>query len=313
MTQLGYHNSLKSLNSFLASLLEIFSDVRRRRFILGCTRSAIATCVIGNALVATAVAGERSASRNAPVVVNRAEVSDHQATKRARATVSTQLGRVSFAVDGAESSHGADLAMWRPDPSGPQGPMQVSQAAATDVGGGDRFDLTQNHAIGRTYLAQLYRRYRNWPDAIAAYNWGIGNMDAWVNSGRPAEKLPFGVAAYVRRVLHDSGLCDGAEATAINQEAPAASRARRDDSQENAVGSRACIDVDGRDEVLDGKHRYLYGIALSRSHYQLDKVMLSSQHVTPGAQRSTLGSLEQIKAADREEWLARLHEELPRR
>jgi hypothetical protein len=289
MTQLGYHNSLKSLNSFLTSLLEIFSDVRRRRFILGCTRSAIATCVIGNALVATAVAGERSASRNAPVVVNRAEVSDHQATKRARATVSTQLGRVSFAVDGAESSHGADLAMWRPDPSGPQGPMQVSQAAATDVGGGDRFDLTQNHAIGRTYLAQLYRRYRNWPDAIAAYNWGIGNMDAWVNSGRPAEKLPFGVAA------------------------PAASRARRDDSQENAVGSRACIDVDGRDEVLDGKHRYLYGIALSRSHYQLDKVMLSSQHVTPGAQRSTLGSLEQIKAADREEWLARLHEELPRR
>jgi hypothetical protein len=240
--------------------------------------------------VATAVAGERSASRNAPVVVNRAEVSGHQATKRARATVSTQLGRVSFAVDGAESSHGADLAMWRPDPSGPQGPMQVSQAAATDVGGGDRFDLTQNHAIGRTYLAQLYRRYRNWPDAIAAYNWGIGNMDAWVNSGRPAEKLPFGVAAYVRRVLHDSGLCDGAEATAINQEAPAASRARRDDSQENAVGSRACIDVDGRDEVLDGKHRYLYGIALSRSHYQLDKVMLSSQHVTPGAQRSTLGS-----------------------
>jgi hypothetical protein len=35
-----------------------------------------------------------------------------------------------------------DLAMWRPNPSGPQGPMQVGEAAATDVGGGDRFDLT---------------------------------------------------------------------------------------------------------------------------------------------------------------------------
>jgi hypothetical protein len=31
------------------------------------------------------------------------------------------------------SSHGKDLAMWRPDPSGPQGPMQVGAAVATDV------------------------------------------------------------------------------------------------------------------------------------------------------------------------------------
>jgi hypothetical protein len=62
---------------------------------------------------------------------------------------------VATAVDGAESSHGTDIGMWRADPSGPQGPMQVSQAAAIDVGGGDRFDLAQNRAIGRAYLAQL--------------------------------------------------------------------------------------------------------------------------------------------------------------
>ena len=61
--------------------------------------------------------------------------------------------RVAAAVDGAESSHGQDLAMWRPDPSGPQGPMQVTAAAATDVGGGDRFDEAKNRAIGRAYLA----------------------------------------------------------------------------------------------------------------------------------------------------------------
>ena len=79
--------------------------------------------------------------------------------------------------------------MWRPDPSGPQGPMQVSEAAATDVGGGDRFDHVANRAIGRAYLAQLYWRYGNWPDAIAAYNWGIGKMDAWVKAGRPPDKV----------------------------------------------------------------------------------------------------------------------------
>jgi hypothetical protein len=46
------------------------------------------------------------------------------------------LDRVAFAVDGAESTHGADPAMWRAELGGPQGPMQVSAAAAVDSGGG---------------------------------------------------------------------------------------------------------------------------------------------------------------------------------
>jgi hypothetical protein len=121
----------------------------------------------------------------------------------------SQLDRVAGAVDGAESSHGQDLRMWRPDPSGPQGPMQVTAAAASDVGGGDRFDTTINRALGRAYLYQLYRRYKNWPDAIAAYNWGIGKLNAWLVAGRPPGKLAKGVAAYTDRVLHDSGLCAG--------------------------------------------------------------------------------------------------------
>src|SRR5271156_6349624 len=99
------------------------------------------------------------------------------------------LDRVAFAVDGAESSHGADLRMWRPEPGGPQGPMQVTAAAAFDVGGGDRFDLAQNRALGRAYLARMYRRYGNWQDAIAAYNWGPGNLDAWIGGGRATSSL----------------------------------------------------------------------------------------------------------------------------
>jgi membrane-bound lytic murein transglycosylase MltF len=89
--------------------------------------------------------------------------------------------------------------MWRADPTGPQrpqGPMQVSEVAAIDVGGGDRFDLRQNRAIGRAYLAQLYGRYRNWPDAIAAYNWGLGKMDAWVKAGRPPDKFLGAIAEF---------------------------------------------------------------------------------------------------------------------
>ncbi|MGH7046070.1 MAG: lytic transglycosylase domain-containing protein [Stellaceae bacterium] len=116
------------------------------------------------------------------------------------------LDRVSFAVDGAESSHGTDPTMWRPDLAGPEGPMQVSAAAAIDSGGGDRFDFAQNRLLGRAYLAHLYRRYGNWPDAIAAYNWGPGNLDAWIVSGRPEAGLPPEVERYRNRVLRDGGM-----------------------------------------------------------------------------------------------------------
>src|SRR5437762_14226249 len=55
--------------------------------------------------------------------------------------------------------------------------------------GGDRFDIGQNRALGRAYLALLHRRYGNWPDAVSAYNWGIGNLDTWISGGRTSEKL----------------------------------------------------------------------------------------------------------------------------
>ena len=115
-----------------------------------------------------------------------------------------ELERVAFAVDGVESRHGADPRMWRPEFHGPQGPMQVSAAAALDVGGGDRFDIGQNRRLGRAYLAQMFQRYGNWPDAVAAYNWGPGNMDRWITGGRNTEKLPIDVIRYTNRVLRDA-------------------------------------------------------------------------------------------------------------
>jgi soluble lytic murein transglycosylase-like protein len=83
--------------------------------------------------------------------------------------------------------------------------MQVSAAAASDLGGGDRFDIAENRQLGRAYLARMYRRYGNWADAIAAYNWGPGNMDFWISSGRPSGDLPIEVERYRDRVLRDVG------------------------------------------------------------------------------------------------------------
>ena len=97
--------------------------------------------------------------------------------------------------------------MWRLESlDGPQGPMQVSAAAAADAGGGDRFDETENRALGRAYLAHMLRRYGSWPDAIAAYNWGPRHLDEWIGGGRPADKFPATVERYRTRVLVTSGL-----------------------------------------------------------------------------------------------------------
>jgi hypothetical protein len=115
-----------------------------------------------------------------------------------------EFDRIAHAVHGVESSHGTNPAMWRPSLSGPQGPMQVSAAAAVDVGGGDRFDIADNRRLGRAYLDKMYRRYGNWPDALAGYNWGPGNVDQWIARGRGGDRLPLETIRYIEIVLRNA-------------------------------------------------------------------------------------------------------------
>ena len=143
-------------------------------------------------------------ARHAPVTIVRGAASTEVSVELFGPANGGELDRIAFAVDGVESRHGMDLRMWRPEFAAPQGPMQVSLKAALDVGGGDRFDLRANRLLGRAYLAQMFRRYGNWADALGAYNWGPGNLDQWIAAGRPAYRLPFGVARYVSRVLRDA-------------------------------------------------------------------------------------------------------------
>ena len=84
------------------------------------------------------------------------------------------------------------------------GNTPVQQHGRPHRGVTDRFDLTENRALGRAYLARMYRRYGNWPDAIAAYNWGPGNVDVWIGRGRAASSLPLEVERYRDRVLRDA-------------------------------------------------------------------------------------------------------------
>ena len=244
-------------------------------------RGCVRFILIASALVepvATAQAGDRAMPRDPVVSVSAARSPSQRAIKDERSSVRTILDRVAYAVDGAESSHGEDRGMWGSDPSGPQGPMQVTEAAAADVGGGDRFDLTQNRVIGRDYLALLFRRYENWPDAIAAYNWGMGNVDAWVKAGRPADKFLIGVAAYLRRVLHDSGMCDRQTPVVVRR--PAHLSAEEGGHDSFAFADNACPDLDawGGLPVETGRHSFAYG----RFRSKLDKAsQLAAQHLSP--------------------------------
>jgi transglycosylase-like protein with SLT domain len=147
---------------------------------------------------------------HSPVMVVRGGFDRQFAVGLFQSAIGGELDRIAFAVDGVESQHGRDPSMWRPEPDGPQGPMQVSLKAALDVGGGDRFDLRENRLLGRAYLAQMFRRYGNWTDALAAYNWGPSNVDTWIADGRSSERLPNETFRYVRRVLRDALIASAA-------------------------------------------------------------------------------------------------------
>jgi hypothetical protein len=241
----------------------------------GCVRLILIASAVVEPL-AVAQAGEPAALRDQVVSPSAARTPIQRAVKDERPSGKTALDRVAYAVDGAESSHGEDRGMWGPDPSGPQGPMQVTEAAAADIGGGDRFDLIQNRALGRDYLALLFRRYKNWPDAIAAYNWGMGNVDAWVKAGRPADKFLIGVALYLRRVLHDSGMCDG-PTVAVRQ--PPYPLTEEGGGDWVAFARDACANLDawGRLPVETYRHSLAYG----RFRSKLDRAsQLAAQHLS---------------------------------
>ena len=257
-------------------------------------QSLIISLLASQASIAVADAGERTILLEPAAVIGQNHPAGH-GTRDARLTPVTPLDRVATAVDGAESSHGKDIAMWRPDRSGPQGPMQVGEAAATDVGGGDRFDLMQNRAIGRAYLAQLYARYKDWPDAIAAYNWGLNNVDTWIRAGRPRERLLAGVAAYTMRVLHDSRLCYGGQTillrgSAIFDADPGFRPAMADPFIDSIF---AHFDSDGG--ALTRNQRFLCGTVPSNFS------MAGPLHLKRGTVPSQ-SQLEQITASARRSW-----------
>jgi len=86
-------------------------------------------------------------------------------------------------------------------PAGARGLMQLMPATARSLGVSDSFDPEQNVMGGTRFLKDMLQRYNgNVDSALAAYNWGPGNVDK-----RP-DHLPRETRDYLARVkqLHAS-------------------------------------------------------------------------------------------------------------
>lgn len=93
--------------------------------------------------------------------------------------------------------------------SGATGAYQFMEGTARDlglkVGNGidERLDPEKSRAAASMYMSQLLKRYNGNVDyALKAYNWGMGNMDSWIKTGRGVngQVMPMETQQYSGRV-----------------------------------------------------------------------------------------------------------------
>ncbi len=89
--------------------------------------------------------------------------------------------------------------------AGARGVMQLMPGTMKDPGFGVtpmRDDSeAENRRAGRDYLDAMYRRYGDEATALAAYNWGPGNVDKWLKKGGDPKQLPAETKKYIGNIL----------------------------------------------------------------------------------------------------------------
>lgn len=111
----------------------------------------------------------------------------------------------------AESSRGADLSTSR---AGAMGQFQFLPETARQYGVADPNDLGQSATGAARYFRDLLRQFGDTRQAIAAYNWGPGNVGRDVAQWGAAwdRHLPAETAAYLARVMQGVGPAAGQRA-----------------------------------------------------------------------------------------------------
>lgn len=87
-------------------------------------------------------------------------------------------------------------------PVGAVGIAQFMPATAAELGI-DPLDPAQAIPAAARYLRSLYDQLGDWSYAVAAYNWGIGNVKKWIASGG-TKSVPVETQNYVAAITGGS-------------------------------------------------------------------------------------------------------------
>ena len=124
-------------------------------------------------------------------------------------------------------------------PKGAQGVMQLMPATGKEMGVTDPFDVQQNVRGGTRYFAQQLTKYKgNEALALAAYNWGPGNVDEVKGD---LSKMPASVQTYVKTTLQRASAGGGAAAAPAGQPAAPTGGTPQDQAQLTALDTRIAV------------------------------------------------------------------------
>ena len=160
-----------------------------------------------------------------------------------------------------------------------------------------------NRLAGRKYLDAMYRKYGDEATALAAYNWGPGNVDKWLEKGGDPKKLPAETKKYINNILggkatpklpeRDLSTAQG-RAMALEDYAPVAQRLLARSPEQEAMRAEARASFEDmrsperyEKERKDAMYMTLaeigFNMASSKSPYVLQAIGEAAKAALPGA------------------------------
>lgn len=139
---------------------------------------------------------------------------------------------------------------------GAQGLMQLMPATAREwedklgvPAGSTKTNPEINERVGRAYMDSLVQRYDgNQVQALAAYNWGMGNVDKWIANGQDFSKLPKETRDYIGKILPTQAGVSNPLATAGQQDEIAR---RFNQNNSNSSTARVMSLIDSQEAIGD--------------------------------------------------------------
>ena len=127
--------------------------------------------------------------------------------------------------------------------AGAMGPYQLMPDTAKMLGVKDPFNDAEARPQVQAYLERLRGKYGgDMANALRAYNWGEGNMDAWLKTGRGVrgQIMPIETIQYADKVMRQLG-------GRVEDFDPGATARRAQSGRHEAVDVRSTVDITLRD------------------------------------------------------------------